>query len=89
MAPPSACFSPVLVIQLPSGLDWGLAWQYYPLRPELMESTYLLHAATGDARYQRAGRTMQRTLLKRNKAACGFASLADTASGAVVVPRGS
>ena len=47
-----------------------------------MESTYLLHAATGDARYQHAGRSMQRTLLKRNKAACGFASLADTASGA-------
>ena len=48
-----------------------------------MESTYLLHAATGDARYLQAGRTMQRTLLKRSKAACGFASLADTASGAL------
>ena len=47
-----------------------------------MESTYLLHAATRDPAYLHFGRTMQRTLLKRNKAACGFASLADTASGA-------
>ena len=55
--------------------------QYYPLRPELMESTYLLHAATGDPGYLSAGHDMQRTLIKRSRTRCGFASLADTVSG--------
>lgn len=33
--------------------------QGYPLRPELAESTFLLHAATGDAAYLAAGRELQ------------------------------
>jgi Glycosyl hydrolase family 47 len=33
--------------------------QGYPLRPELAESTFLLHAATGDADYLAAGRELQ------------------------------
>ncbi|KAK9830164.1 hypothetical protein WJX72_010087 [[Myrmecia] bisecta] len=53
----------------------------YPLRPELMESTYLLHAATGDPAYLAVGRTLQATLAEGNRQRCGYASVADIATG--------
>lgn len=56
--------------------------QGYPLRPELIESTYLLHAATGNAAYLEAGRLFQATLAERNRQKCGYASVADVATGA-------
>ena len=59
-----------------------LSAQGYPLRPELIESTYLLHAATGDGTYLEAGRLFQATLAERNQQKCGFASVADVATGA-------
>ena len=46
-----------------------------------MESACLLHAATGNGRYLEAGRLMQRSLVDRASAACGFASIADVESG--------
>jgi hypothetical protein len=55
--------------------------QGYPLRPELIESTYLLHTATGDPSYLKAGRLFQSTLVERNSQRCGFASVADVATG--------
>ena len=61
--------------------------QGYPLRPELMESTFLLHAATRDARLLRAGRALQATLVERNRARCGYASVADVATGAHALER--
>ena len=57
--------------------------QGYPLRPELIESTYLLHAATGDGTYLEAGRLFQSTLVERNQQKCGYASVADVATGAL------
>lgn len=55
--------------------------QGYPLRPELIESTYLLHSATGDPKYLEAGRLFQSTLVERNRERCGYASTADVATG--------
>jgi len=56
--------------------------QSYPLRPELMESTFMLYEATGDGAYLRAGRALQQRLLARNKAECGFAGVSDVTTGA-------
>lgn len=58
------------------------AVQGYPLRPELMESACLLHAATGSARYLEAGRLMQASIADNMQARCGFASVADVDTGA-------
>ena len=59
----------------------GVCTQGFPLRPELMESTFLLAAATGDASYLEAGRALQATLVDRASQRCGFASLVDVATG--------
>ena len=56
-------------------------WQGYPLRPELIESTYLLHAATGDPHYLTIGRELQTDLANKAQAKCGYASIADVATG--------
>ena len=42
----------MLSVEVPALL---LELQGYPLRPELIESTYLLHSATGDVKYLEAG----------------------------------
>ena len=60
--------------------------QGYPLRPELIESTYLLHSATGDQKYLEAGRLFQSTLVERNRERCGYASTADVATGVLFLP---
>lgn len=66
----------------PTGtIGCGACAQGYPLRPELMESTFLLAAATGNASYLQAGRTLQATLVDRAAVRCGFASLVDVATG--------
>ncbi len=65
----------------PASLSTCASLQGYPLRPELIESTYLLHAATGDGSYLEAGRLFQSTLVERNKQKCGYASVADVATG--------
>ncbi|DBB03198.1 TPA: hypothetical protein ACH3X1_000010 [Trebouxia sp. C0004] len=54
----------------------------YPLRPELMESTYLLYAATRDPTLLEVGRTIQATLAEGNKQKCGYAAaVADVSTG--------
>lgn len=54
--------------------------QGYPLRPELMESSYLLYSATRSKVYWQIGRLLQGTLVDHTSAPCGFASLADVAT---------
>ncbi|KAK9826109.1 hypothetical protein WJX81_004279 [Elliptochloris bilobata] len=73
---------------LPELFDGGLAMRHplqrgYPLRPELVESTFILAAATGSASYLEAGRALQATLVERAARRCGFASLVDVATGEV------
>eukprot|EP00873_Tetraselmis_striata_P000992 jgi/Tetstr1/421256/TSEL_012260.t1 len=53
----------------------------YPLRPELIESTYLLHAETGEPYFMEVARSLQATLMERNRQRCGFASVRDVQSG--------
>lgn len=51
------------------------------MRPELIESTYLLHSITGDSQYLKAGRALQETIAIKTMQQCGFATIADLASG--------
>ncbi|CAI5461801.1 unnamed protein product [Closterium sp. Yama58-4] len=55
--------------------------RYYPLRPELAESTFALYHATKDPWYQRVGQTMLRDLNRRTRVAGGYASVRDVTTG--------
>ena len=57
--------------------------QGYPLRPELMESTFMLYEATGDDAYLRAGDALRARLQDRNRVECGFAGVSDVTTGMV------
>lgn len=50
---------------------------FSPLRPELIESTYLLHQATHHPFYLHVGREIMRDIEKHSKARCGYATLHD------------
>ncbi|KAF5205796.1 Alpha-mannosidase i mns4 [Thalictrum thalictroides] len=52
----------------------------YPLRPELMESTYWLYKATGDSRYLDAGRDMIASLQYGARCPCGYCHISDVES---------
>jgi mannosidase alpha-like ER degradation enhancer 2 len=47
----------------------------YPLRPEIIESTYYLYHFTGDAKYLRMGETMWRDFVKYCRTDEGYAAL--------------
>ncbi|PON40157.1 Glycoside hydrolase [Parasponia andersonii] len=49
----------------------------YPLRPELMESTYWLYKATRDPRYLDAGRDMVASLQYGARCSCGYCHISD------------
>lgn len=49
----------------------------YPLRPELIESTFYMHEATNDSSWLRAGAHFVHSLQKYAKTDCGYASIAD------------
>ena len=49
----------------------------WPLRPELAESAYHLHRATGDPFYLRAGEAMLNFIGNVTRTRCGFAAVAD------------
>ncbi|XP_065863179.1 alpha-mannosidase I MNS4 [Euphorbia lathyris] len=49
----------------------------YPLRPELIESTYWLYKATRDPRYLDAGRDMVASLQYGARCPCGYCHIAD------------
>ena len=52
----------------------------YPLRPEIMESAFYLHRATGDPRYLEMGRTFFEALVRRCRTDSGFTVLTDVAA---------
>ncbi|ONK67370.1 uncharacterized protein A4U43_C06F19470 [Asparagus officinalis] len=52
----------------------------YPLRPELIESTYWLFKATRDPRYLDAGRDMLASLQYGARCPCGYCHIADVES---------
>ena len=47
----------------------------YPLRPEIIESTYYLYHFTGDDKYQKMGDTMWRDFVKYCRTDAGYAAL--------------
>ncbi|GJP49467.1 hypothetical protein CLOM_g8666 [Closterium sp. NIES-68] len=55
--------------------------RYYPLRPELAESTFALFHATRDPWYQRVGQRMLRDLNRHTRVAGGYASVRDVTTG--------
>lgn len=55
--------------------------EWYPLRPELIESTYYLYRATGDVFYLQCGRKIMADLDVRNKVACGYAGTQNVRTG--------
>jgi mannosidase alpha-like ER degradation enhancer 1 len=57
--------------------------RYYPLRPELIESTYYLHRATKDPRYLEMGVRMFWSLENVSRVEHGYASIRDVNTGEV------
>lgn len=53
----------------------------YPLRPEIVESTYYLWKATGDPRYLTMGKTMLDAIVARCRTADGYTVLEDVTTG--------
>ncbi|ORY80534.1 glycoside hydrolase, partial [Protomyces lactucae-debilis] len=58
----------------------AISLPFYPLRPEFVESTYLLYRATKDPYYLDLGRQILHDL-KALKTECGFAGLGDVTTG--------
>ncbi|AGO12866.1 AaceriADL390Wp [[Ashbya] aceris (nom. inval.)] len=55
--------------------------EWYPLRPEFVESTYSLYRATKDAFYLNIGRSIIQALSTRFKTRCGFAGIQSVITG--------
>nr|XP_056714312.1 ER degradation-enhancing alpha-mannosidase-like protein 1 [Euleptes europaea] len=63
---------------LPERYNWQLQAPdvlFYPLRPELVESTYLLYQATKNPFYLHVGMDILQSLEKYTRAKCGYATL--------------
>ncbi|MFH4975886.1 hypothetical protein AB6A40_002595 [Gnathostoma spinigerum] len=63
---------------LPERFNWHTKTPdvaFYPLRPELAESTYMLYRATMNPFYLRVGRDILDSLNTFNKVRCGYATL--------------
>uniref|UniRef100_A0A7E4V370 alpha-1,2-Mannosidase n=1 Tax=Panagrellus redivivus TaxID=6233 RepID=A0A7E4V370_PANRE len=63
---------------LPERFNWQLKMpeiEFYPLRPEFAESTYLLYMATKSPFYQHVGREIIDALNKNSRVRCGFATI--------------
>ncbi|KAI9291272.1 glycoside hydrolase [Neoconidiobolus thromboides FSU 785] len=54
---------------------------YYPLRPEFIESTYMLYQATRDPFYLKVGEMILNDLQSRFRCKCGFASMSNVLNG--------
>jgi len=55
--------------------------RYYPLRPEYIESGYLLYSDTNDSQYMESIASFHETLRNSTRARCGFASISNVQSG--------
>lgn len=65
---------------LPERYNWKLDApdvRFYPLRPELAESTYLLYRATKNPFYLHVGRDIIYSLNNHTRAKCGYATVHD------------
>ncbi|CAH8528221.1 unnamed protein product [Heterobilharzia americana] len=57
--------------------DFNVHWGQHLLRPELIESTYLLYRATQDPYYLQVGEQIVNDLEKYTRVPCGFAAIKD------------
>jgi hypothetical protein len=55
----------------------GFVSLLYPLRPELIESTYLHYRTTGDRSWLEAGRVFMESLETHSRTECGYATVKD------------
>lgn len=62
-------------------LDNSVSLEWYPLRPEFIESTYYLYRATRDPMYLQIGVRVLDLFETRYKAPCGFAGVQDIRTG--------
>lgn len=62
-------------------LDNSVSLEWYPLRPEFIESTYYLYRATRDPMYLQIGLRILELFETRYKAPCGFAGIQDIRTG--------
>jgi mannosidase alpha-like ER degradation enhancer 2 len=53
----------------------------YQLRPEIMESAYVLHRKTGDPRYLDLGATFFREVVRRCRVRAGYTTLRSVVTG--------
>ncbi|CAH1783366.1 unnamed protein product [Owenia fusiformis] len=63
---------------LPERYNWHLKAPdvtFYPLRPELVESTYILYQATKNPFYLHVGKDILNSLNNHTKAECGYATI--------------
>lgn len=58
-----------------------IALEWYPLRPEFIESTYFLYRATKDPFYLHIGWNILQNFKKQFRTECGFAGLQDVITG--------
>ncbi|CAG0883021.1 unnamed protein product [Darwinula stevensoni] len=61
--------------------DFQVHWGQHPLRPEFLESTYLLYHATGDPYYLEVGKKVLKSLQIHARVPCGFAAVSDVRTG--------
>lgn len=62
-------------------VDLAVSLEWYPLRPEFIESTYYLYRATRDPMYLQIGQRILSLFETRFKVACGFAGYQDVRTG--------
>ncbi|KAK6057322.1 hypothetical protein COOONC_05166, partial [Cooperia oncophora] len=71
---------------LPERYNWFLKRpdvSFYPLRPEFVESTYLLYQATKNPFYLHVGREILDSLNTRTRVRCGFATVHNVDDGSL------
>ncbi|CAJ0571525.1 unnamed protein product, partial [Mesorhabditis spiculigera] len=71
---------------LPERFNWHLKApdvSFYPLRPELAESTYHLYRATKNPFYLHVGREIMESINAKMKVECGFATVHDVFDGSL------
>ncbi|CAD5230317.1 unnamed protein product [Bursaphelenchus okinawaensis] len=60
--------------------DLQIYWAQHPLRPEFLESTYLLYRATKDPHYLEVAKSVMDSMNQHVRVKCGFSALKDVRS---------
>ncbi|XP_003727929.2 ER degradation-enhancing alpha-mannosidase-like protein 3 [Strongylocentrotus purpuratus] len=61
--------------------QYDVYWGQHPLRPEFIESTYMLYKATSDPYYLEVGENIIEALQNHARVHCGFAGIKDVRTG--------